>query len=459
MELISLQSQEEKLSFKELFSVKGAVRNITAISAYIDIESIVQLIGFLSNSADSRGKPSLRIYIDKSSSRFFSDRKTRNELLDQQKIIQNKFSQQSGIFLVQFGKLFHSKIYLIEGNRYGKIILGSLNLTQKGISENEEILLVDNYEIKSRSISSKLSKWVKEYSEALELKSVSVANNNDGGNYPSCMRQFLLNGTIYYELKEQSPFRIKLHLPEKLIKQQAEIDPMLESSVTDTISVETLISEPINGLNIKLPSLGSTRAYWKKYCVETCYGHWNPDLWNDELVSTLEKRIEQRKPYYDKVISIIKERAEEVESSFIGLCTRIQEYLITRGVSDWKYGELDKATEAWRKWHTNLLAKVDNEKFYNRLISGISSVPSPDVWSDPLSSREFEDSFFKSILYHWSKEYSKETTNVIAQAIAWNMDFGAEEKNEMDVIQLKESIDNWLSENPEASIVDFNEEE
>ena len=81
MELISLQSQEQKLSFRELFAVEGAVRGITAISAYIDIESIAQLVDFLLGSADSRVKPSLRIYIDKSSSRFFSDRKTKKGII------------------------------------------------------------------------------------------------------------------------------------------------------------------------------------------------------------------------------------------------------------------------------------------------------------------------------------------------------------------------------------------
>lgn len=129
-------------------------------------------------------------------------------------------------------------------------------------------------------------------------------------------------------------------------------------------------------------------------------------------------------------------------------------------MNNWKYGDSDKAIEAWNKWHTKLLEKVEeNEEFYNRLVSGIASVPTPDIWSDPLSSEEFEDSFFESIIYHWSKEYSRETINKIAQAIAWNLDLGTEEKNEMDAQQLKDALDTWLLENPESSIVDFNEEE
>lgn len=370
-----------------------------------------------------------------------------------------RFSNDSGIFLVQFGKLFHSKIYLIEGNRNGKIVLGSMNLTQKGVNENEEILLVDNYKIDGRAISNQLSKWVKEYSESLDAKSTCVVENING-NYPSCMRQFLLNGSIYYELKEQNPFRFKLNLPEIVIKQQADIDRLLESSITDTISIETLIHEIRESIKKTLPSLGKTKAFWKKYCVETCYGFWNPDLWNEDLANTLKTRIEKRKPYYDEIKLIIQENDREIKSSFIQLCERIQLYLVDKhNITDWKYGESKNAIEAWDKWYKNLISKLDNEDFYNRLVSGISSVPSPDVWSDPLSSVEFENSFYESIIYHWSKEYSKETTNVIAQAIAWNIGIGTGEKDEMDIGKLKDAMDKWLLERPELSIVDFNEEE
>lgn len=126
---------------------------------------------------------------------------------------------------------------------------------------------------------------------------------------------------------------------------------------------------------------------------------------------------------------------------------------------DWKYGDLNKVREAWDKWYKNLLLKLDNKEFYNCLILGISSVPLPDVWSDPLSSAEFEESFYESIIYHWSKEYSKETSNVIAQALARNLGLDTDEKEEINVDQLKDAMDSWLIENPSSSIVDFNEEE
>jgi HKD family nuclease len=457
MEIRSLHMQDKPFSLDELFKIKGAVRKIVVISAYIDIESIKQLIDFLSNFADSRGKAVLKIFIDKSSSRFFSDRKARKELLKKQKEIQNLFSESSGIFLVQFGKLFHSKVYLIEGNRNGKIMMGSMNLTQKGINDNEEIMMIDNYSINGRAISNRLSNWVKEYAKILISKSTPVFKNANG-NYPSCLRHLFLNGSIYYEFTEQSPFRFKLNLPKNIIKQQADIDQLLESSVNDTISIEKIITSSTYGLGISLPKLENSRAVWKKYCVKTCYGFWNPDLWNEDLSSTLETRIKKRKPYYDKLTEIIKEDGSELKLKFIQLCQRIQVFLNDIKISDWEYAESEKAKEAWDKWFEKLISKLNNEELYNRLILGIFAVPTPDIWNDPLSSTEFENSFFESILYHWSKEYSKETTNIIAQAIARNLDISVTEKDEMDFNQLKVAMENWLIENSSHSIVAFNEE-
>lgn len=328
-----------------------------------------------------------------------------------------------------------------------------MNLTQKGVNDNEEILLIDDYHIDGRAISNRLSNWVKDYSGILLTKSTAI-DDNLTGNYPSCMRQFLLDGTIYYELKEQNPFRFKLCLPDNIIKQQAVIDPLLESSITDTVSLEILIADI--GLGKKIPDLGNSRAFWKKYCVETCYGFWNPDLWNEELVATLENRIKQRKPHYDAIEKILNERGNDIRDAFLRLCERIQKHLVGLDIVDWKYGNPEKARESWIKWYEALLTKLKNKEFYNRLISGISSVPSPDVWSDPLSSAEFEDSFYESIVYHWSKEYSKETTNVIAKAIAWNLDLGDAEKGDIDLEQLKKTMELWFEKNLSSNIVEFN---
>lgn len=460
MELISLKSQDSSLSFSDIFSISAPIRSVICITAYADIDSIRYLIKYLSKEKDGRGKASLAIYIDKASSRFFSDSQSRRCLLAEQKKIQKRFSDNSGIFLVQFGKLFHSKAYVVEGNSCGKIILGSMNFTQKGMFDNEEILLRGTYKVSGNTVTNRLAKWVREYSDKLKERSIQV-NDGADGKYPSCMRQLLLNGSIFYELKEQSPFRFKLNLPSSVLRQEGNIDSLLESNGTDGISIETLISagRP-SGLGVVLPrDKDKNKASWKKYCVETCYGFWSPCVLKDDLEETLDARKQKRAPYYNEIFKILKDKKKrgDIDEKFVLLCKRIQEYLEKRKIYNWKYAKSEVALAAWNKWYSALLLKIENDGFCDRLISGVGSVPAPDVWSDPMSSAEFEDSFLDSVIYVWSKEYSKETSNVVAQAISYNL--GMEDgKANVSSPELRDSINRWLLDDNETSIFKISDE-
>ncbi len=382
------------------------------------------------------------------------------QLLDANDEILRMCDSSSGIYLVQIGSLFHSKAYLIEGNKKSRIIFGSMNLTQNGMHKNEELILLEDFNTAGKSNGNRLANWIKDYADTLQNKLNSNRVGDDlSDNFPSCMRQLLLNGSIYYELKEQNPFRFKLNLPEEVVKQQVDIDKLLEASITDSISLDLLLSanEPF-GLGIELPDIGSSKAFWKKYCVETCYGFWNPQSLNSDLKKTLKRRIEERQPYFNFIKDTIHEEVESLTSVFLGLCSRIQQSLKKNGITGWKYSNEDVAKEAWENWIENTNMKIENDEYYNRLISGVTSVPSPDVWNDPVASVEFEDSFCESLLYHWSKETIKETSNIVAQVFARNLNLNDEEKDQLDIAQLKSLTDKWLIDNPESSIIEYDEE-
>lgn len=454
MDIKSLSLYGESESLSGLFQISGAIRSIIAISAYIDIESINQLIVFVRKNTDLRSRPNLRLFIDKSSSRFLSDRELHKELIKASKKINVICDSNSGIFLVQLGALFHSKAYYIEGNNTAKILFGSMNLTQKGISSNEELLLSETIKIGGRANANRLVDWIKNYADKLDKYSLKVGIG-EKGKFPSCIRELLLEGSIYYELKEQDPFRIKLYLPDNIAKQQADIDPLLEANTADSVSLKALITtnRPV-GLGFKLPTLDDSKAFWKKYCIETCYGFWNPDCLNDDLKSSLNKKIEVRQPYFDEIKRVLYENEKEVGNCFIELCGRIQDYLERLGIADWKYSEKNIAEKAWNKWLEGIKEKIENEKYYDRLVSGITTVPVPDVWNDPLSSREFEESFCESLIYIWSKQYVKVANNIVAQAVESNLDL---DEDIDDYKTLLKKIDDWLKKNPDLNLIAFNE--
>lgn len=122
----------ELLSFLEGASdqkTKHKITRIWAVSAYYDIESIKQLIDHIKSRISK--KPELLIVIG-----TIND----GELEALQKMEFGGFKEGSGIRVTNCGRLFHSKGYLVETNRNAMCAIGSMNLTQNGLKENEEIL-------------------------------------------------------------------------------------------------------------------------------------------------------------------------------------------------------------------------------------------------------------------------------------------------------------------------------
>jgi len=453
MYIQSLRSENQVNSFTNLFAFNGKVNEVIAISAYTDPESIDELIDFAGTKSYAGQKPSLRFFIDSSSSHFFSScvkdgLSMKDVFVEKNKEILSFCDSESGIYLVQFGTLFHSKAYLIKGNNTGKVFFGSLNLTRRGITSNEELVVADEFNVSGNSYGSRLAAWVHEYADALHGKSMRVdVALSSRRRSTSCMRQMLLDGVIWYELKEQNPFRFSLCLPKDVVFQQANIDPLLDANVTDSISLERLISTATpHGIGLKLPKL-TDKIHWKKFCIETCYGHWNPECLQAELDEELNKRMVSREPYYKKILDCIRGNRKQLLDCFLQLRERIQNYLDKQDITEWKYASAEKAEADWNIWLDRVLTKVENKDYYRRLVLGIYSVPTPDVWSDPLSAREFEESFCDSILYLWSKEITKLTSNVVAQNVALNLDLVDDGKEYLDVKKLYGRIDFWLQNN------------
>lgn len=459
MQIHSLRKEQNLNSIDNIFGINGAIRSITIISAYADLLALKELIDFLEDNYDTRSYPTCRIFLDSSSSSFFTDKSIYNGFIELSNRIAEFCDESSGIYLVRWGSLFHSKCYLIKSNNYGKVIVGSLNLTKKGLTENEEIVLVSEFNIDGRTKVNAITKWIEnEYINELIEKSHRISENITQHSWPSCLRHLLLDGHIYYELREQDPFRFKLRLPEDLIKQEAELDPLLESTISDSISIEILLSsdKKFGGMGLSFPQKRKSKKSWKRYCVETCYGFWNPLNRKSEIESVLNERKKARKPYYDSIKKVLNKKKPDISNCFYTLIDRIRNN-ISKNYPDWKFNAKDKVQESWGNWYEILLEKInDNEKYYERLVSGITHVSTPDVWSDPLSSREFEDSFLESLKYYWSKEYNRESSNIIAQSVACNLEL-EEDKQTIPIDRLRGKIEDWLTSNPDLSLTDFNE--
>jgi hypothetical protein len=460
LEIISLRDNNEINSVRKLLNIDGAIHKVIIISAYTDPLTIKDLINYIRKNHDRRRPPSIRIFIDSSSSGFYTNKEMHEDYIKLSSRIKKFCKKDSGIYLVKWGSLFHSKFFLVQSTNYGKIIIGSLNFTNKGLTKNEELVLIEKYNVDGRAKANNIEKYIeKYYIEELKSKADKIDKNLNHSLRPSNLRHLLLNGNIYYTIKEQDPFRFKLDLPEDLIKQGSELNPLLEASTTNSISIVTLIGANKNsgGMGISFPEIKEAKKSWKRYCVETCYGFWNPLVFRQEIEDIIEKRIEKREPFFESIRDTINDKRIEISDCFYSFINVIRKQI--NDEYEWKFNDLNKVVESWGNWYDLLLEKiVDNDKYYTKLMSGITSVSTPDVWNDPLSSIEFEESFLESIIYYWSKEYSKETRNIIAKSISKNLDLSRNNREKLSTSELRGKIEKWFHNNSSLNILDLNEQ-
>jgi len=423
---------------KSFFDIKGRTKDINIISAYFDLKTLDWMYTYAKKNKDIK----IQIFVDRYSSKIFSNKDVHVKLTKTPKNIK--------IFLVRSGKLFHSKLYYIKSDKEIKVLIGSLNFTYNAFQENEEIL---NQYIENVNDRSKYLTDIEKYIDELKTKSEEVTSKIKNNHINNDLRSLLLDGFLYYESKEQESFSFKLKLPDDLKKIDTNIDPTLEANIVDSLTLERLVKESSILKNIKFPKKDNKHSRWKDYCIETCYGYWSPSSFNSDVENILNSREKLRKPYFDEIKKLLENHEDELERAFLKVCKKIIKRL---NKLEWEYSHTPKAKDAWKKWRTRLLEKFNNKTFYNRLILGISKVSPPDIWNDEIASEEFEDSFLDSLIYHWSKEYNKSTSNKeynkstsnkVANIIAHNLKKEKTEYNKPNISEeLKKEIEEWLYE-------------
>ena len=435
VEMVSIKEKQFK-DFRELLALPGKtgkqlkLKRIQAVSAYYDSRSIKQLIKYMHDcGANAKGKKSanleLIIVLDRRGIRGKID-ETLGEL---DKKIKDEFGKrnESGIYLSSLGELFHSKGYLVEGKHVGRCAVGSLNLTQKGLERNEELLAFFDYEIsKERSYASQSAKHFREYVKKILEDKEGTHRASEKNKTPSRInshRDFFLAGSLYYEANEVGPFGFKLDFPDKVSKRPSDLSSHLTNKSSDILDVRELLIELLKEKSIEFPKENKReRSRWKDYCFQTCYGYWAPDCHSKGIYDEIKKNKDCAKNYRTTFCRLSKNK-EELYDKLLKECRRI----VDRGIDafrdafrdgeKWKFLsvngrdlDLDEKTlrKEWDDWFEKLREK-NNEEFISRLCHYVQSVKMPDVWEDGEATEVFEDSFKNSFRYY--KEHKKGSTN------------------------------------------------
>lgn len=402
-----------KLTRNDLFPDNGALRKVTIISAYTDLKMLKSFAEEACENSDGRSNVVIQIFLDRYASMYATDGDMRKKLNNFGRWLEKNCATESGVWLVRKGALFHSKAIVTETNTSILYMLGSLNMTDKAFKRNEELVALGQGDIGGSSADVKMARWIsEEYAEKLKEKQHSDKVPFLPENLPSTSLQALmLSGVMAHEIKEADPFRFTIGLPDAFLAVKQAIHPFLKAELADSISLESMItgSQEDDGLGYELPAnIDGSKEKWKQYCIDTCYGFWCPDSLREVLGDAIELKRNGRSPRFeganevDGLFYIVKTRRVDITESFTKILCTLERQIVERGIVD-KAWSAQQVLDKWASWYDRLLVKLEKKEVCDRIILGVTTAPVPNVWSDPITSEVFEQSFVDSIQYSLSK--------------------------------------------------------
>ena len=123
-----------RLSIDSIWPQKSKkITRCVVVSAYTDCEWINQIVKYVE---ENKNKKSIefRLYLDYYASKFSVLKEIKERLIGINSRIR-RIDSDGGIFLIKNYPLFHSKIIITQTEKLCKIIVGSINFTQKAFEK------------------------------------------------------------------------------------------------------------------------------------------------------------------------------------------------------------------------------------------------------------------------------------------------------------------------------------
>ncbi len=364
----------------------SGLTGITIVSAYTDPVIIGELLDELQGMFDSRFR--VRVLLDMGASGYHRDNIITDSLEKLAEQLREDFGKESGIFVVNLGRLMHSKVILLHFGKENRISLGSLNFTRRGFFVNEEIQAHLEREKDVEDVLEYVAlifrdKRCRQLPFSQHIKEDTVSST----------REWLLRGRLFFEDKAANPYNFKLGLPKKLLKQPAFVIPGAEAEVSDNISILSLL---------KIPRAKQAGG-WKTYCIATCYGYWCPA----QLVKRTQEHIKEavatkRESKVEKVL----QNSRQLEKKFFATFNKIEkniDQLNKKNRTRFRWDK-DGALKRLKKWLPRVLVRLADPRNMERLLAGVDDSVVPDLWSgDEIALRDFEETFCAHIVIELSK--------------------------------------------------------
>lgn len=409
-----------RLSIDSIWSQKSKkITRCIVVSAYTDCEWIDQIVKYVEENKNKKSVD-FRFYLDCYASKFLILREVKERLIDINKRIR-AIDSEGGIFLVKNFQLFHPKIIITQTEKTYKVIVGSINFTQKAFEKNEEIALVDDFDDPKNY---PYYTWqIELYLEKLNVVAKNVSEIDESVEYNS-LRSRMMDGVLYWKNNEYKPFSFNLGLSASLLNKISKFFNSKENSPLEKYWNRVYPSSlPVSKLfknNFDKDSKGKQeeKVKWKYLSLETPYGYWVPR----EYVELVEKSISRQSAKTEKKLKAfcrdIKESEKEIVTNFnefynalMNECGKVKK--IDRKDSN----AIISMKSRWNEWFDRLKKKIGvldeknkspkeieelkrlSDKFLERLYRSYNQESVPDIWNDEIAIQDFEDNIVDCIRF------------------------------------------------------------
>ncbi len=293
--------------------------------------------------------------------------------------------------------LFHSKLFLFRGANETAFI-GSANATEAAFRINEEILLSLN--------TGHEALW--EYFDAVWNKAVSLETLMEKEFDARTLVQFFRTGVLYF--KPVTVLALNYHPFQEMLRQLSPGELARIAGISIPHAEQETGIGPFNlclatGISGTIEEEEQSRVSVKQFAIETALGYWVPTAHQPRFESKLDEASAKKRNRYDLIAKSIKRAWPEPLTKCYGqyrsgVLEAIRKANIN--LAPWPIAKEPEPAESQRVFESfidRILARLADEEYLRRMCRPFKPAAVPEIWDDPVSNKEFTESFFDYLEY------------------------------------------------------------
>jgi len=386
-------SAVRSLSLESLSVAAEGARSIVVVSAFYDIPFLKRLAAVVPIAR--RRLVRLTVYLHGFSG---SRLKTDLERLREWRSRLRRAFRAVDVYLLSCSGLFHSKLLVFERRTGATALIGSANATTAAYTENEEIMLV----LEATSLPVGMSEYLRRVaSKARDLDAVFEPEVRS-------LIAFFRTGDIYYRPNALPLFRFDLRLSDELRARLSRLTveiPGFTATASRTYNPFAGLGEEIEAAEAEInrdeeaDASSRTRIPIRPYAIQTCFGWWAPRAYHSTIDSAVDKASSKKRERLTRIRQAFLDGIEhgmvvrQAEQSFHKLADFAREY----GAP---LEELPSARDKrFREFLDRCRAQLQNKRWFERASRAYDRAAMPEIWFDPVSREQFEESVFDYLQY------------------------------------------------------------